>query len=187
MVWRPVQKPYPPLWYGLRTAEGHSRPARYGMNGVTLGPTDRVAALLNGFRAAWKEHANDPLRAASPVETPIEGMVRAMFIAPTDAEAEAIARPAYKQWFDSLASLWIRRGTYPPISLSADYDAARKSGSLIVGSPDTAKRELAAQVQLTGINYLVLQLAFGSLGHANEMRSLDLFAREVKPALEAIA
>jgi len=186
MVWRPVQRPYPPLWYGLRTAEGHSRPARYGMNGVTLGPTDRVVSLLNGFREAWKEHSADPLRAGSPVKTPIEGVVRAMFIAPSDAEAEQIARPAYKQWFDSLASLWIRRGTYPPISLSADFDAARKSGSLVVGSPETAKRELLAQAKATGINYLVLQLAFGSLGHNNEMRSLELFSREVKPALEAL-
>ena len=109
-----------------------------------------------------------------------------MFIAPTDAEAEQIARPAYKQWFDSLASLWIRRGTYPPISLSADFDAARKSGSLVVGSPETAKRELLAQAKATGINYLVLQLAFGSLGHTHEMRSLELFSREVKPALEAL-
>ena len=45
---------------------------------------------------------------------------------------------------------------------------------------------LLAQAKATGINYLVLQLAFGSLGHNNEMRSLELFSREVKPALEAL-
>ena len=184
MVWRPLQKPYPPLWYGLRSAEGHIRPASYGMNGVTLGPTERVATLLGGFRDAWKQHAAAPLRAASPVKTPMEGVVRAMFIAPTDAEAEKIARPAYKQWFESLAALWVRCGDYPPISLSADYDAARKAGTLVVGSPATAKREFLEQARVAGFNYLLLQLAFGSLGHGNEMRSLELFAREVKPALE---
>ena len=34
MVWRPLQKPHPPLWYGLRSAEGHVRPARYGMHEI---------------------------------------------------------------------------------------------------------------------------------------------------------
>jgi alkanesulfonate monooxygenase SsuD/methylene tetrahydromethanopterin reductase-like flavin-dependent oxidoreductase (luciferase family) len=186
MVWRPVQQPCPPLWYGLRTAEGHVRPARYGMHGVTLGPTPRVLDLLTGFRKAWDEHANDPLRALSPVKTPLHGVVRAMFIAPTNEEAERIARPAYKRWFDSLAWLWIQRGAFPPISLSADFDAARKSGSLIVGSPDTVRDELIAQAKVAGFDYLLLQLAFGTLGHANEMRSLDLFARHVKPALEPL-
>jgi len=186
MVWRPMQKPYPPLWYGLRTAEGHVRPARYGMHGVTLGPTDRVASLLKGFREAWKTHEQDPLRAASPVQQPLHGAVRCMFLAATDVEAERIARPAYQQWFDSLVALWVRRGTYPPISLSNDYDSARKSGTLVVGSPETARRELVAQARTAGFDYLLLQLAFGSLGHANEMRSLELFAREVKPALEAL-
>ena len=61
--------------------------------------------------------------------------------------------------------------------LSADYDTARKSGSLVVDSPDMVKREFSEQARATGINYLVLQLAFRSLGHANEMRSLELFAR----------
>ena len=186
MVWRPLQKPYPPLWYGLGSPEGQIRPARYGMNGVTLGPTERVAATLANYREVWKEYADDPLRANSPVTSPFCGVVRAMFIADSDAQAEAIARPAYQQWFDSLAELWIRRGDYPPIRLSADYDAARTAGTLVVGSPDTVRAELLNQAKVASFDYLALQLAFGCLGHANEMRSLELFAREVMPALEAL-
>jgi alkanesulfonate monooxygenase SsuD/methylene tetrahydromethanopterin reductase-like flavin-dependent oxidoreductase (luciferase family) len=187
MVWKPVQKPHPPLWYGLRSTEGMARPGRYGMNGVTLGPTDRCAITLANYRAAWSEHANDPLRKLSPVKEPHAGVVRAMFIADSDAEAERIARPAYKEWFDALAWLWVQRGDYPPISLSASYDEARAMGTLVVGSPDTVRRELVAQAKIAGFNYLVLQLAFGSLGHANEMRSLELFAKEVAPALRDLA
>ena len=36
-------------------------------------------------------------------------------------------------------------------------------------------------------NYLVLQLAFGTLTHEQEMRSLELFSSEVMPALEPVA
>ena len=109
-----------------------------------------------------------------------------MFIAETDAEAERIARPAYKEWFDALAWLWVQRGDYPPISLSANYDQSRAMGTLVVGSPERVRNELIAQAEIAGFDYLVLQLAFGSLGHANEMKSLELFAREVKPALERL-
>lgn len=186
MVWKPLQQPHPPLWYGLRTTEGMARPARYGMHGVTLGPTDRVATSLASFRAAWQQHATDAQQKASPVKEPLAGVVRGMFIADTDAEAERLARSAYKEWFDALAWLWVQRGDYPPIALSANYDQARAMGTLIVGGPDTVRRELLAQAQTAGFNYLVLQLAFGSLGHANQMKSLDLFAREVKPALEKV-
>jgi alkanesulfonate monooxygenase SsuD/methylene tetrahydromethanopterin reductase-like flavin-dependent oxidoreductase (luciferase family) len=186
MVWRPVQKPHPPLWYGLRTTEGMARPAHYGMNGVTLGPTDNCAKTLANFRAAWAEHAGDAQQQASPVKQPLAGVVRAMFIAETDAEAERIARPAYKQWFDALAWLWVQRGDYPPIALSADYDKARAMGTFVVGSPESVRRELVAQAEKVGFDYLVLQLAFGSLGHENEMRSLQLFAKEVMPALQRV-
>jgi hypothetical protein len=35
-------------------------------------------------------------------------------------------------------------------------------------------------------NYLVLMLAFGSLTHAQEMRSLELFTSEIMPKLAAM-
>jgi len=182
---RPVQRPHPPLWYGLRSTEGHAIPARHGMNAVTLGPTDKVAKTIANFRQAWAAHANDPLRARSPVKDPLIGVMRAMFIADTDEEAERIARPAYRQWFDSLAALWVKRGDFPPIAVSNDFDSARAAGTLVAGSPETVRRALVEQARRCEFNYLVLQLAFGSLGHGHEMRSLDLFARHVMPALAA--
>ena len=89
-------------------------------------------------------------------------------------------------WFDNLAWLWIDNGGYPPIALSADYDTARKSGALIVGNPDTVRSELTAQADRCGYNYLVMLMAFGSLTHAQEMHSLELFHREVGPALASL-
>jgi len=53
----------------------------------------------------------------------------------------------------------------------------------VVGGPDTVRRELIDQERTAGFNYLVLQLAFGSLTHAQEHRSLGLFGAEVMPAL----
>ena len=186
VVMKPLQRPHPPFWYGLRGEQGPLFAAQHGMHGVTLGSDDKVAAMLAAFRRQWSGMASERGRRASPVESPFCGVMRAMFIAETDAEAERIARPAYKRWFDALAWLWVERGSYPPISISADYDASQAAGTLVVGSPATVGRILLAQAERIRHNYLVLLLAFGSLTHAQEMHSLALFAREIMPKLAAL-
>jgi alkanesulfonate monooxygenase SsuD/methylene tetrahydromethanopterin reductase-like flavin-dependent oxidoreductase (luciferase family) len=186
MVLRPAQRPHPPYWYGLRGDHGPVFAAKHGMNGVTLGANDRIARIIATFRAEWQTHAAERRAFGTPVETPLAGAVRAMFIAESDAAAERAARPAYKQWYDSLTWLWREHGTMPPIAISQDYDSARAGGTLVVGSPDTVRRELVAQAEACGYDYLVLMLAFGSLTHAEEMRSLAFFRSEVMPALDDI-
>jgi alkanesulfonate monooxygenase SsuD/methylene tetrahydromethanopterin reductase-like flavin-dependent oxidoreductase (luciferase family) len=46
IVIRPLQRPYPPLWYGLRGDRGPAFAAQHGMHGVTLGPDEKVANML---------------------------------------------------------------------------------------------------------------------------------------------
>ncbi|HUK58411.1 MAG TPA: LLM class flavin-dependent oxidoreductase [Stellaceae bacterium] len=186
MTLRPLQRPMPPLWYGLRSDYGHSMAARYGMNVVALGSSDHVARSIARFRTAWREHAEERRRLATGTETPLIGAMRAVFIADTDAEAQRIAGPAHEQWFESLCWLWKENADFPPIALSPDFAEATRSGALVAGSPATVRDTLLAQARQIRFNYLVLHLAFGSLGHAHEMRSLALFRDEVMPALAGI-
>jgi alkanesulfonate monooxygenase SsuD/methylene tetrahydromethanopterin reductase-like flavin-dependent oxidoreductase (luciferase family) len=186
MVLRPLQKPMPPLWYGLRSDYGHVLAARYGMNVVTLGSDERTARSIARFRDAWHEHADERARIGTGTETPLIGAVRAVFVADTDAEAARIAGPAHEQWFESLCWLWKENNSFPPIALSPDFAEATRSGALVAGSPQTVRNTLVAQARRIGFNYLVLHLAYGSLGHAREMRSLALFRDEVMPALAGI-
>lgn len=183
VVIRALQRPHPPFWYGLRGEHGPVFAAKRGMNGVTLGPDDRVKKIIQSFREQWAIHADERKSYRSPVVAPFLGVMRAMFIADTDAEAERTARKAHGVWFDNLAWLWKVRGTFPPIAIAADFDQARASGTLVVGSPDTVARTLRAQAERCGHNYLVLLLAFGTLTHKEQMRSLELFRAEVMPKL----
>jgi alkanesulfonate monooxygenase SsuD/methylene tetrahydromethanopterin reductase-like flavin-dependent oxidoreductase (luciferase family) len=186
VVLKPLQRPHPPFWYGLRGDHGPMFAAKRGMNGVTLGPDERVTQIAQAFRANWTTHADERRKYPSPVQTPLVGVMRAMFIADTDAEAEQIARKAHEVWFENLAWLWKVRGTFPPIAIAADFDQARTSGTLVVGSPATVGRILTAQAGRSGHNYLVLLLAFGSLTHAQQMRSLELFRSEIMPKLKGM-
>jgi hypothetical protein len=75
------------------------------------------------------------------------------------------------------------RGIKLPISIPEDFEQARQTGALVVGGPETVTRIFEEQAQRIRHNYLVLMLAFGSLTHAQEMHSLDLFRREAMPRL----
>jgi hypothetical protein len=55
----------------------------------------------------------------------------------------------------------------------------------VTGAPGTVARELAEVVRESGINYLMLVFSFGDLRPEPAMRSMDLFVREVMPALRA--
>jgi alkanesulfonate monooxygenase SsuD/methylene tetrahydromethanopterin reductase-like flavin-dependent oxidoreductase (luciferase family) len=186
VIMKPLQSPHPPFWYGLRGDHGPAFAARQGMHGVTLGSDEKVAKMLATFRAQWAACAHERKRRALPVEKPFCGVMRAIFVADSDAKAERMARPAYKRWFDALAWLWVERGSFPPIFISADYDASKAAGTLVVGSPDTVGRILLAQAERIRHNYLVLLLAFGSLTHVQEMHSLALFASEIMPKLATL-
>ena len=186
VVIKPHQRPYPPLWYGLRGDHGPVFAAKHGMNGVTLGPDDRCAGELAAFRKHWASHADERKRFNSPVQSPMVGVMRTMFIADSDAEAERIARPAYARWYDSLGWLWRRSGQKLPISIPEDFELAKQTGTLVVGNPETVAGIFEAQAERIRHNYLVLMLAFGSLSHAQEMRSLELFQREVMPRLRGL-
>jgi alkanesulfonate monooxygenase SsuD/methylene tetrahydromethanopterin reductase-like flavin-dependent oxidoreductase (luciferase family) len=184
VVIKPLQRPHPPFWYGLRGDSGPVFAAKRGMNGVTLGPDERVANMLRTFRGHWAAHAAERQQYNSPVRTPLVGAMRAVFVADSDAEAERIARRAHETWFDNLAWLWKLRGTFPPIAIAASFDQAKASGALVVGGPEMVARALKTQADRCGHNYLVMLLAFGLLTHAQQMRSLELFRSEVMPKLK---
>jgi alkanesulfonate monooxygenase SsuD/methylene tetrahydromethanopterin reductase-like flavin-dependent oxidoreductase (luciferase family) len=183
----PLQRPHPPMWYGLRSSDhGTVFAAKRGMNGVTLGPNEKCGATLAAFRQNWITHAEERKQYDSPVRTPLAGVMRTMFIADSDKDADGIARPAYARWYESLDWLWQLRGVKLPISIPRDFDTAKQAGTLVVGGPETVARTLETQARIIGHNYLVLMMAFGSLTHAQEMYSLDLFRREVMPRLAGL-
>jgi hypothetical protein len=64
--------------------------------------------------------------------------------------------------------------------------ARRRIGSVIAGTPRTVQSELMRHIAESGINYPLLQLAFGNLTQAQSMRSLRLFAAEILPQLRTI-
>ena len=114
------------------------------------------------------------------------GVVRFILVADTDEEALSIARRAYLRWRASFTYLSELNGTLPDSPLRTDsFDNVIRQGQAIAGSPETVRDFLGAQIEDSGANYLVGQFCFGDLTFAEMLCSVELFATEIKPALEA--
>ena len=185
MVLSPMQKPYPPLWYGAGNEHGARFSVENGMNIVTLGATESVAGLVSLYANMWEEAKDHPRRKSGPVDDPLVGVSRHVFIAETDAEAERLARPAYEHWYGSLVKLWLDKDSTPVTGMIiGDYDDACKNGVCVVGCASTVLDKLSAQLYLLpDVNYIVCQMAWGCLTHDQELQSLEMFRQDVMPAL----
>jgi len=172
----PRQTPHPPIWTGASSLDSIKANAAKGMNVVIGGPNARVKMAADAFKGAATGQA---IRI---------GAQRHIVIAETDAEALAIARPAYKLWYDALVKLW-RAHNAAPTSFIDNLDGTIANDGAIVGSPATVRREVERHLEETGMTYFMCRFAFGDLTYEQSARSLDLFAREVMPHVvkEAVA
>src|SRR5262249_5174833 len=107
-------------------------------------------------------------------------------VAPTDAEAMALARRAYLVWHASFTHLFRRHQRPQSHPRPATFDLVVERGQGIAGAPATVAEFLTRQLEETRCNYVVGQLAFGDLTRAESLRSIALFADQVMPRLRAM-
>jgi alkanesulfonate monooxygenase SsuD/methylene tetrahydromethanopterin reductase-like flavin-dependent oxidoreductase (luciferase family) len=167
----PYQKPHPPIWVGVESPEGAERAVKSGHNFITAHPVDAAHAIM------------DAARGAGPSAAALMGLARFIVVAASDDEALQLARRAYPKWQQSLTHLPRVFGYATRNPRPAEFDAIRNGGRGIAGSPVMVAAELAAQLKESGANYCVGQFAFGDLSHAEALRSIELFGREVMPQL----
>ncbi len=178
MELEPLQKPHPPLWYGVHSTESAERAARRGLNIVSLDPAAPTRSFTDRFREVWREvHGEDG------AVLPRIGLGRFVVVAEDDAEALRIARRAYPVWHRSFTFLFRLRGSSPRHPRPPDFDGVMASGQGIAGSPDTVRAFLQSQLDTAGANYLVGQFAFGDISLDEALRSVGLFSEKVMPAL----
>ena len=87
---KPLQRPHPPIWYGAPNADAVGWAAPNAVNVVSLGPAARAKAITDRYRKEWADLG----RKASDI--PMMGITRHITVAPTDAEAKAMARENYR-------------------------------------------------------------------------------------------
>jgi len=172
----PLQKPHPPLWYGIHSPQAAERAARAGMNVMGLDTVAELRPGIDRFRAVWKEARGD-----APL--PKIGLGRFVVVGKSAGEARAAARRAYKRWYESFSFLSSLMGFGHRHSRPAEFDAIAEDGRAFAGAPEGAAEYVQKQLAATGANYFVGQFAFGNLTQEETLHSIGLFANEVMTML----
>lgn len=172
VVLAPVQLPHPPLWYGVANPAAAPWLALNNFNLVSSNGPDAMRQITDTYRAHWT--GDGPM--------PLLGMNRHAVAAETDAEAMAIGRRAYAEWFRSFNFIWrSRAGTPHSKVFPIEFEALLEQGKAFCGSPATVRQQFYAQVKAAGCNYVLARFIFGDMRPEESLASQRLFAREVMP------
>lgn len=172
-----LQKPTPPLWYGLSNAAAVPWTAENAVNIVCNGAAANIRPITDRYRELW---AAGPLQSSAP--HPLMGMGRHIVVAPTRQEALTVGQRGFDRWYASLQHLWRHHGnpmkSYP---IPEDFMTAVGAGIVLAGTPDEVAESLEREIDIAGVNYVLTRFAFGSLTYEESLRSLNLFVSEVMP------
>jgi alkanesulfonate monooxygenase SsuD/methylene tetrahydromethanopterin reductase-like flavin-dependent oxidoreductase (luciferase family) len=182
MVLRPVQRPHPPLWYGTTIPDNADWPAANDVNIVTIALRPTVRVITDRYRAVRAKLGK------TEKDMPLMGVARHVVVADTDEAARKIANRAYPRWRNSFRWLFVRHGTEPRIAglYPETFDGLMTIDNGVAGSPATVRDFLASEIEATGCNYLLSWFAFGDMTREESLRSIELFSREVMPALAGV-
>ena len=177
MVLKPYQTPRPPIWYGLSSPESAVWCAENAVNVVSMMGSAVARRPFDRYRQEWDGLGN------TPAELPVMGLARHVVVADTDDAALRVARPAYLKWRNSFSWLWDLKGVPFPFPYPETFDAHMAAGLSVAGSPRTVREFLSQDTAAAGANGVICQMVFGSIAYDDALNSLELFAKDVMPAM----
>jgi alkanesulfonate monooxygenase SsuD/methylene tetrahydromethanopterin reductase-like flavin-dependent oxidoreductase (luciferase family) len=179
---KPVQKPYPPIWYGVSGAKSLRLAARRKAV-LVASPRHGLAELREHF-AIYDEEAAAVGHA--PAERPV---IRGLFVAETTREAEEIAGPAVTSLFRELygaksaaGERVLRTDEGEVVTDTAAVDFEHFKRRYIIGDPELARREVERYRAELGATEILAWMHLPGIPAEHTNRSVELFAREVMPA-----
>jgi alkanesulfonate monooxygenase SsuD/methylene tetrahydromethanopterin reductase-like flavin-dependent oxidoreductase (luciferase family) len=176
------QNRYPRFWY----AGNLQHAAEGGMNAFGRAGPGEIAQYWQIWRDGRAR--NDPLYDGTE---PLVGSIRHLVVADTDREAVSLARRAFRAYADHFHATALRLdGGLPqfgglPRPFGANFDELLEAGVVMAGSVAKVRDGLLTYLARVGPGHTYLAAAFqwGDMTTEEAERSLNLFAREVKPAV----
>jgi alkanesulfonate monooxygenase SsuD/methylene tetrahydromethanopterin reductase-like flavin-dependent oxidoreductase (luciferase family) len=197
---RPLQLPHPPIWTTCSSEESLQWAARNRFKLVAPGTVTQTADILNYYRTyAERECGWSPTAADF-------GMAREFYIAPTQAQVDELLpslierdevnsiNPRFRvpelttvlreQWSTRTYDYGSRLGRPAGSGLSLEGYAG---GQFLVGSPEVMIQQVIEQRAACGNpGVLIIRPEIGTMSLQAVGDGLELFAREVLPAVHAL-
>ena len=176
--YRPIQKPYPPLWYAGNAIYAGER----NMNTIVAGPLGVVVMLADKFRELIVTQP-EPGRRLNGNSTPTIGFQRHVYVSTNGERARKRAVVSWSRYHDNLWTHFNRLGTSAPNNPTVDGDGekALELGMIAVGTPEEVAEQLSREIDASGIRYMIGAFCWGDIDHREAMASLEHFTTEVIP------
>ena len=194
-VWpRPYQQPHPPIWITGSSLDNVPWVADHGYVFASfLTPYDWTSSLIDAYKRRCAEQGlSEP------------GPDRFAYLAlchTAETEAQAQSEGQQLLWY-------LRRQRHPGFNAPPGYippraqarmliggpqkgygdsfEALQEKGIVMVGSPDTMIRRIRTLYERCGVGHLLMMCQAGAMPDHQVRRSLELFAREVYPAIREL-
>ena len=166
---RPVQRPRPPMWFAGWVEPALRRAGRLG-DAWLGGPSaklDELAACVRTYRAAGGAEA---------------ALMRYVFVAESLERAHAIAGDAFIRAFEATYFRW----PHPVVKRPAGAltIAGLSEDRIILGDPASCIRQIERFQAELRMSHLVCRMSVTGIPADAAKASMDLFTREVMPALK---
>ncbi len=136
-----LQKPHPPIWYGVHSVESAERAARGGLHIMSLDTAKKTRTFTERYREVWTEN-----RGGTQV-MPKMGIGRFIVVAESDDEGMAMARRAYQRWHRSFNHLYNAYGSRPNHPRPPEFDLLMDAGLGVAGTAKTVCDFLRSQLK----------------------------------------
>ncbi len=203
-IWpRPYQKPHPPVWVpGGGSLETWDWVARHGYNYSYLSYSGylRGKRIMDGYWNALDRFGYDtnPYRG---------GFAQVVVVADTDEAAEREYAPHARYFYDKCLHVYegfadapgyrsirsVEAGLQAPLGVAQGKARSTTTwrdlvdgGAIVAGSPATVRDRLKEVITTLRVGHLMVLMQFGDMPRDKAMRSTELFAREVMPALRGM-
>ncbi len=171
---RPIQTP-PPVWWGVSSSPESVEPAAERGLPIVLGgvlqPVEHYGTLADHYRDRWLLAGHDPERLQI-------GSVSHLYIRKDSARAKREFEPYYRHTFESTARE--AELNLPPF----DFEAKLR-GPLVCGSPAEAIEKLLTFHERYRHHVHFFHADFGGIPWKDVAETMELFASDVAPVLEA--
>ena len=173
MAMRPLQKPYPPIWYGSSNTIGSRWAGEHGLHFTANGQMATAKPNIDAFKDAFAKGGSAAIR--SPNSRRRGDRRHSPDRRRRNRRRGAAHRPAgfrissgEPQWLrdraraaggsDLVTRLNVRRGS--------TFEECTGNGMVIAGSPETVRAAIEREMAELGTNYLLAYLFFGTLTYA---------------------
>ena len=181
----PVQRPYPPVWYASSNSATAEWAGTHAVNFVGRWNGGAMKELVDTYWTAFATNTGNPDRLNPHVTDPSIGTSSPLVVAESDEKAREIFTRANDLFHDRVNHLWHRVGDHR-FDKTFSSETMLANGAAFVGTAESVRDQIVAQVEHSGINYLEVKPLFGDIPLADAVSSARVLTEFVGPALQGL-